>query len=64
MTDNFTVKKESKIELDFCFWTRGSEREQTDFWPQTKRKQNNTQNHRQNIQNNSFKMQMSGNEGR
>ena len=43
---------------------RGADREQIYFWPQTKRKQNNTQNHRQNIQNNSFKMQMSGNKGR
>ena len=64
MLDNFTVKTEFKIELDFCFWTRGADREQIYFWPQTNRKQNNTQNHRQNIQNNRFKMQMSGKEGR
>ena len=54
MLDNFTVKTEFKIELDFCFWTRGADREQIYFWPQTNRKQNNTQNHRQNIQNNSL----------
>lgn len=38
--DTFTVKREFKTELDFCFWPRGTDRDQIYFWPQTTGEQN------------------------